>query len=274
MTGPVPNRFDLYEWCVQSPLMQARFLDALLLPRGEAKGVGGARVLRDDFCGPASIARAWVTLGPGYRAVGVDSDPEPLNHARLRAGSIPNGAGDRIELVAQSVMDVQARATVICAFNFALCELHDRRDLVTYLRKARESIDADGVIAVDLYGGVTAFVPGASDQDIQTPIGKARYTWEQREADPFTGRVRNAIHFRLPDRTKLNNAFEYDWRLWSVPEVRDAMLEAGFSTTEVHTGYGGAVTGDGELIVRPVAPGHDLEDEERDAWVAYVVGKV
>lgn len=274
MTGSAANRFDLYEWCVQTPLMQARFLDALHSQRGDGPGSGSPRVLRDDFCGPASIARAWVTLGPGYHAVGVDFDPEPLEHARRRADETPGGSGARVELLRGDVMQAQARAGLICAFNFALCELHERHQLLSYLRRAREHLDTGGLIAADLYGGSTAFIPGASDQDIQTPIGTVRYTWEQREADPFTGRVRNAIHFRLPDKTRVRNAFEYDWRLWSVPEVRDAMLEAGFGLTEVHTGYGGAVTGDGDLVLSPVEPGHELGDEERDAWVAYVVGRL
>lgn len=268
------SRFDLYEWCVQTPIMQARFLDALHGPWQR-----GPRMLRDDFCGPASIARAWVTLGPSYSAVGVDADDQPLDHARHRARGLARGARARLELVRQSVLrPVPARGAgskpgVICAFNFALCELHQRRDLLRYLRLARAALAPGGVFAADLYGGSTAFIPGSSTQRVPTPVGAVRYTWEQRDADPFTCRVRNAIHFSLPRQPAMRDAFTYDWRLWGVAELCDAMTQAGFSSTEVHTGYGDAMTSDGKPIPRSIDAWPALDASEHDAWVAYVVGR-
>jgi len=61
--------------------------------------------------------------------------------------------------------------------------------------------------------------------------------WEQREFDPCTARAVNAMHFRVERDGEivqsLEDAFVYSWRLWSVPELRDAMTEAGFTATEV-----------------------------------------
>ena len=73
------NRFDLYEWAVQAPAMQARFLRVV--------HAGGARVLREDFAGPAAIARAWVLLDDSHRAVAI----HPVQ--RVSAGPAPEGAG-------------------------------------------------------------------------------------------------------------------------------------------------------------------------------------
>jgi hypothetical protein len=249
------NRFDLYELAVQSPLMQARFLRAV---HG-----GRPRTLCEDFCGPASIARAWASLAPDHEALGVDRDPEPLAHARALASS------SRLSLLEEDVRRTRAHADIIASFNFAVCELLDRAALLEYLTLARARLAPAGIFAADLYGGPDAFIPGESSQRLASPFGPVLYTWEQREADAFTARVRNAIHFTLPDGTTLRDAFTYDWRLWSVPELRDALAEAGFSHTQVYTSFGDALDDSGNPLVSPAAPW----DSTQDNYVVYVVGR-
>ncbi len=255
------NRFDLYELAVQAPELQARFLRALH---------GGAPLtLREDFAGPAAIARAWLALDPRHHAVAVDADPEPLAHARDRLHSAGPEAMRRMNFVNDDVRACRAPADIIAAFNFGACELHARADLLAWLRGARESLNQRGILVCDLYGGAEAHLPGQTDQSLNTPDGPATYTWEQRDADPLTGRVRNAMHFRLPDGTPLRDAFVYDWRLWSVPELRDALREAGFAHTEVHTSYGGAISD----ALNPVPRAHEEFDPVDDTFVAYVVAR-
>lgn len=265
------NRYDLYEMVVQLPEMQARFLRAV---HGR-----DAAVLGEDFCGPASIARAWLLLDDGHKAFGVDRDPEPLEHARVRAREQLGAAASRLTLRETDVMAAGDKADIVAAFNFAVCELHVRQQLVTYLRRVVYRLNAGGVFAADLYGGSDAFSPGESEQSVKTEIGTVKYTWEQREADALSGRVENAMHFGLPSGAgkPMKDAFVYDWRLWSVPELRDAMREAGFAKTEVYSNYGDAMDGDGNLIVHPVAwdgatgaVGEELDEN----WVVYVVGRV
>jgi hypothetical protein len=36
------------------------------------------------------------------------------------------------------------------------------------------------------------------------------------------------IHFRFRNGHTLRRAFHYDWRLWTLPEIEDALREAGF----------------------------------------------
>ncbi len=113
----------------------------------------------------------------------------------------------------------------------------------------------------DLYGGVDAFALGESEVELRAGEGgEAVYVWEQREADPLTGRVENAMHFRLPDGSWLRDAFVYDWRLWSAPELRDAMLEAGFGEVAVHDRLGDAVDEEGRIYALPVEGPDDLDE--------------
>ncbi len=266
------NRYDLYELAVQDPEREARFLDAL----------HGAepRCLAEDFAGPASICRAWLAMGSDRTAIATDFDPEPLDHCVQRLVEQQGRDGvDRLEICNANVLEARGTPDVIAALNFGVCELHERERLVTYFRHALYRLRAGGVLVIDLYGGENAHAPGISACEIETGVGTLLYEWEQLDANPLTGRVRNAIHFTLPDGRRLEHAFGYDWRLWSVPEVRDAMLEAGFASTEVHSAMGGAEDGDGALITSPVSTDAERDDAVwpetlEESYVCFVVGRV
>lgn len=258
------NAWDLYEWCVQSPAWQVRFLHAV-------HGHGPVE-FGDDFAGPASLARAWVAMGPGFQAVACDREVGALEHARRRMAESGDAGMERLALRAEDVLGCKARADVIAALNFAVCELRTRAELMTYLRNVVFRLRPKGLFVADLYGGERQFVPGVTGMEVETPIGTVVYEWEQRRADPTTARVENAIHFVLPDGTRMEEAFVYDWRLWGVAELREAMSEAGFVMTEVYTDYAEAMDGEGALMTRAIE-GDEGEDLDED-YVVYVAGRV
>jgi hypothetical protein len=102
-------------------------------------------------------------------------------------------------------------------------------------------------------------------RDVRTPAGvRIRYTWEQREADPMSGLVEDAIHFRADRDGEIvyqeADAFVYRWRLWSIPELRDAMDEAGFARSEVYAELGDAVDDSGRAYARPVSDPSELDE--------------
>jgi predicted RNA methylase len=249
-----PDRYDLYEAAAQSPEQEAKFLRAV---HG-----GSPRVLGEDFCGSGAICREWLGLDLNLRAVCVDMDDDALD--ALRARATPEALA-RMTIVKGDVLDATERVDVLCALNFPVGYWHTREDLVRYLTRACERLTPGGVFVCDIYGGANAFVCGDSDEELR---GGVRYTWEQRFADPTTGRVVNAMHFSLPDGREIRDAFTYDWRLWSIPELRDAMRDAGFASTEVHDRLGDAVDGEGNLLVRPVR-GEELDD----TYVVYIVAR-
>jgi hypothetical protein len=94
----------------------------------------------------------------------------------------------------------------------------------------------------------------------------------------LTNLVTNHIHFELPPRSQFNasprprhirSVFTYHWRLWSVPELRDAMLEAGFASVEVYDRLADGVDADGTVYVAPLGDGDGLDDP----FVAYVAAR-
>lgn len=269
LAGDTINRYDLYEIAAQMPEMQARFLRSV--------HAGAPLRLGEDFAGPAGIARAWLALFHTNTAVATDRDPEPLEHARERLSLSDPDALMRFETVTDDVLASRGRVDVIAAFNFAVCEIHNRRRLVTYLRHALVRLDTLGVFVADLYAGPSALVPGTIAQDIEYEGEIIRYEWEQVSADPVNARVRNAMHFTLPDGTRIENAFTYDWRLWTIAELRDAMAEAGYRSTEVYLKLADAITGDGDIIIRPDSiDGSPLDPDALDPdedFVAYIAAR-
>ncbi len=252
------DRYELYELCVQSPPELVELLRAI---HG-----GRPRILGEDFCGTAALSAEWVRRVEGGRAIAVDHDDEPLGRA---------GLGDAIEIVHGDVVrDTSAdrhHVEVIYAGNFSIGEWHDRPALLAYLGHVHRRLDAGGIFACDIYGGESAYAMGSTRRDHPAPGGRTvRHVWEQREADPMTGRVVNALHFQvLRDgevEQELRDAFVYHWRLWGVPELRDAMVEAGFTTTDVYRRVPDAVDGDGAAYAFPVGDPSEL-DESFDVLV-------
>lgn len=249
-------RHALYELCVTEPQRLCRFIEA----------AHGRRplVLREDFSGSAAVARWWAASGAGRRAVAVDRDRGVLSAARS-AGVLTR---------AMDVMRCRDRADVISATNFPLGYFHGRDGLVAYLRRARGCLKPGGIFLCDTYGGRDAFTPLKLVALLRGPAGElVEHTWEQRRADPISGRVVDALHFRVSLRGRraavLRDAFVYDWRLWSIPELRDAMDAAGFGAVDTHATLGEAVDERGRLRLRPERDGESLPE----SYVVYLVAR-
>lgn len=241
------NRFELYEQAAQSPDAQARFLREIIRDAPSTEPTLG-----EDFCGTGAISRAWLELDPSHRAACIDHDAAPLDYLRARVSD-----PDRVVIHETDVRRAQDPVDVIAVLNFSICEFHDRRELVQYLAHARSRLREGGALALDLYGGVDAFTIGESELELRDDV---RYVWEQRDANPLTGHVVNAMHFERADGAALRDAFIYDWRLWSIAEMCDAMLEAGFSSIEIYDSLADAMDDDGRAYIAPIESPDDLDD--------------
>ncbi|HMN40079.1 MAG TPA: class I SAM-dependent methyltransferase [Phycisphaerales bacterium] len=262
------DRHDCYEVCVQSPRHVSAFLHA----------VHGNQpvVLREDFCGTAALSRQWIedgrSAGAKRRAIGIDLDAEVL--ARAAQENERAGMDVDIRLVRGDLRERMAGAgserggcDVAFAGNFSSGYLHDRATLMGYLRGVRGAMNTGGVFVCDTYTGPGVFKEGAVTR-VHPGRGHetVRYTWEQRDADALMAMVTNVLHFQVEVDgevvARYPEAFVYRWRLWSIPELREAMREAGFGATNVYQDVGSAA--------EPMGHGREL----REAGIVCVVGRV
>jgi hypothetical protein len=138
-----------------------------------------------------------------------------------------------------------------------------RTQLLAYFRNALRSLRADGLLVLDAFGGYEAF----REVEEHTLYRGFTYVWDQAQYRPVTGDLLCHIHFRFPDGSRIDRAFTYDWRLWTLPELRELLAEAGFERVTVYwEGDDGDGGGNGEFT--PNAQG------DADAtWIAYLVAE-
>jgi hypothetical protein len=254
------DRYVLYEASVQEPEADIDLAEEIFEKHYGRKPTR----LREDFCGTALLACEWVKRHAKNRAWAIDLDPEPLKwgheHNVLK---LSDDARTRLELVEGNVMSSPTPPTeVICAFNFSYFLFRERRDLKAYFECARTGLEDEGLLILDAYGGADALRTLSETREMDG----FDYVWDQHRYDPIQNRVVNYIHFEFEDGSKMKRAFRYEWRLWSLPELRDLLLESGFSKVDVYWEGVDEETeeGNGEYC---------LEEEALDdpAWVAYVV---
>ncbi|MCX4248008.1 class I SAM-dependent methyltransferase [Paraliomyxa miuraensis] len=257
------DRHELYELSVQAPESDAATL-ARLFKRLRKRD---AMSMREDFCGTAALSSAWVRSKEGRTAVGIDLD-QPTMDWGLAHRIEPHGpdVARRLELIRANVLDgAGPKVDLAAGLNFSYCILHERRDLLAYFKAARRKLVDDGVFMLDVFGGWESMQPQTNVRKV--PDGFT-YRWEQRSFDPLTHHIVCSICFDFRDGSSIEDAFHYDWRLWTSPELRDVLLEAGFS--EVHLMWE-RTNAKGEGTGAFYEPKKDVENQ--DSWWTYIVAE-
>jgi SAM-dependent methyltransferase len=258
-SGPRRDRHELYEESVQCPEADIRFFDRIYrewngrLPR----------VLREDFCGTAAIAAQWVRWRKDNEAIGIDLDGPTLAWGK-RVHIDPLGEkAKRLQIIQADVRSVtKPRADVIAALNFSYFVFHEREALREYFRAALKGLAPNGVFILDIFGGWEA---QKLLEETRRKTGFT-YVWDQDSFDPITHLTRFYIHFRFKDGTEMKRAFTYDWRLWTIAEVREALAEAGFGKTAVYWEGTDPKTRRGSGVFRRTAAAISCP-----GWIAYIV---
>jgi len=254
------DKHALYQLAVQSPAEDVRFLARLYRSlRGRE-----ARHLREDFCGTALLCTAWVRGKKPRTAEGFDISEQTLAWGRAHNFPPLGERAERIELHAEDVRAPSARRPdVRCAQNFSYFVFKERAQLLAYFESARRDLAPGGIFVLDIYGGPEAMEEEEEEREIEEGF---TYVWEQRRYVPATGAYEAHIHFRFHDGSEMRRAFSYDWRLWTLPEVKDALLDAGFARVESYWEGTDAKGEGGNGIFRRSARG-----ENCPAWVTYLV---
>lgn len=231
------DRHELYELSVQDPPTEVKFVSRTFKRlRGRP-----ARSLREDFCGTAVFSLAWVRSHRERSAVGVDLDRDTLLwglEQRIR----PAGRDyeSRLTLRNANVLEpVGPRVDVAVAYNFSYWCFTTRAELRAYFEAARAGLADDGVLFLDAYGGTEVPMADFNEREVDDPTGKVTdgesfsYEWEQLEYNPLTAHMACAIHFSFADGSRLDRAFTYAWRVWTLPELCELLSEAGFARVRI-----------------------------------------
>jgi len=250
----------LYEIAVQDAEHDVQFLrDAYKRVRRRLP-----RRLREDFCGTAAVCAEWVKQGADFHAEGFDLDGPTLEWGRERNLAPLGGAARRVILHQKDVREEGLhRGDVTCAHNFSYQVFHHRSQMMEYFESVHRHLDDEGVFVLDMYGGWEATEELEEERWIDGT--KAKYVWDQVSYSPVTGRQDCAIHFRFKDGSELRNAFYYEWRHWTMPELREILREVGFARVDAWFEVLDD-EGDGTGEFRPSDEGMNCE-----SWLGYLV---
>jgi len=267
------NLHDLYQRSVQSTEFEIDFYEA------RYREVRGKRrkplVLREDFCGTALLTKDWCESHPKRRAIGVDLCSDTLQWG-LDNNIKPAGKKieKRINLLNKNVLTVNAeKADIICAMNFSYCIFETRALLKKYFKNAKKGLKSDGVFFCDLMGGTNTIDECEESHEIEGE--NATYIWEQASYNPVDHHTQCHIHFEFDDGSRIDKAFTYEWRLWSLPELKELLLEAGFKSVAVFW----------EEFTEDDDPDNDYMEgtgnyravtnvPQQESWLAYIVAEV
>ncbi|MCZ6779365.1 MAG: class I SAM-dependent methyltransferase, partial [Acidobacteria bacterium] len=156
------------------------------------------------------------------------------------------------------------RVDLIAAVNFSYWVFKTRKSLLGYFRNARRSLVRGGLFLVDIYGGSETM----EEYEDRTRHKGFTYVWDQARFDPLTYEILCKIHFEFRDGSRLRNAFVYDWRLWTLPEVQELFREAGFRDVHVLWESVDRKTNKGNGVYRRAKRGQD-----DPSYISFVVGR-
>ena len=90
-------------------------------------------------------------------------------------------------------------------------------------------------MVIDMMGGSECRIEGLTHlQTIKEGKNGFKYQWTQVSYNPINSDACFSISFTFPDGSRLKDAFVYRWRLWTIVEVREMLIEAGFHMTHVY----------------------------------------
>lgn len=268
------DRHDLYQRAVQCVEAEIDFVDRVYSSIRKKK----ATWLREDFCGTANTSCEWVRRRATNHAVGLDLHAPTLEWGiRNNLSKLTDEQRTRLELRQENVLHAKAEAEggfdAILAMNFSYWCFKDRATLLEYFVAARKSLKKDGVFFLDIFGGSDSMKEIQEPRKIAARPGGGygsppfTYVWDHYHYDPVSGDMTCYIHFKFGDGSEMKRAFKYDWRLWTIPEVRDVLTDAGFGRVTVYW-EGTDKKGKGNGVFRPAKSG-----EACQSFIAYITAE-
>lgn len=257
------DKFDLYQQSVQEPEHEVEVFEMVFKEAYGRKPL----TLREDFCGTFSVCCEWVRSNAKRSAWGVDLCGETLQWGRdNNLSKLKPKAARRVQVLKQDVREKNTPpADMLAAQNFSFWIFKTRQEVIDYFKAAYDNLADEGIMMLDMMGGRDCIDTGVTDKRTIVKGKKGfKYHWEQAYFNPVNSDCTFYIHFKFSDGSKMKRAFEYDWRFWTIPEVREMLAEAGFRNSLVYWDQA-----DEDEDADWVAVD---EMDNDDSWLCYIVG--
>jgi SAM-dependent methyltransferase len=265
LSAATADKHDLYQRSVQDPEIEIGFIS-----RVYKKTFGHMPMsLREDFCGTALFCAEWVKSHPERVAVGIDLDQPTLDWGIRHNLAAIDEPGRRVTLLRQNVLDpLSQRFDMAVALNFSYWVFTTREQMRQYFAGVLASLSPEGIFVLDAYGGPYSMEAMSEDEVERTRVkGGFTYVWDQHVVNPIDHSIVNHIHFEFKDGTKLERAFTYHWRFWTLPELTELLAEAGFSRSHIYW-EDEDEDGEGTGVYRARKKANNA-----GAWVAYIIAE-
>jgi len=266
---PVDLKYRLYENSVQAPEHDIELFNQMY----EDQFKKAASIFREDFSGTFQLSCEWIKFDKRNEAIAVDLSSEVLEYGRKHnLKKLARDQQARLSTEQANVLTPPSRKVdIIAACNFSFYIFKKRQELIRYFKSCYKSFNRNGVLILEMAGG-PGFIeaPFREQRSIKFEKGPKKgkkwftYYWQHKTYNPVNCEGLYAIHFRLADGTYFRDVFEYDWRVWSIPEVRECLIEAGFSDSVVYW--------DLDDDTREISYIKTEKPDNDHTWLAYVVG--
>ncbi len=259
------DKHALYLASVQDPISDVSRVSKIYISIFNKEALS----FREDFSGTFALSCCWVQSSSERTAISIDIDEETIEYGTKNyLSNLSSSEQARILPVVGNAITTTDSVDIIATFNFSYCLLHERKTLLKYFKHAYKSLNDDGMLILDIFGGSDSEIPEVQERDIDNHdhIAPFLFEFERKDFNPITRIANYGIHFKYESGEEIIDAFTYEFRMWSITEIRDLLDEAGFSRVKVFwedcdsEGFG-----NGEF--------YETESEENSVnWNAYIVG--
>lgn len=260
------SKYELYEASVQDSKDELKFFQRAYVNEFGKKPIS----LREDFCSTFLNSLTWIKMGKDHTSYGVDMNPEPLEYGtKNHLSKLKPEDQVRLTLFNENVLTVKTPSVdLITVSNFSICFLKTRQQMLDYFKSCFHTLHPEGMMIFDLLGGQELPDEQEDKRAFKLPDGtKAYYFWEHAGYNPITHDAKFYIHYQIKGQKKMNRVFSYDWRMWSLPEFKDILMEAGFRKVDVYWEGDDPDSQEGNGIFRKAT-----KAESCPIWLAYMVG--
>lgn len=260
-TAKTADKYELYVKSVQCVDADIDFVEEIY----QRKFKTPPRSLREDFCGSFAAAVEFVSRNKKNMAYAIDLDGEVLDWGRKKHLPRISKRKDNLKILQDNVLTVKVpKVDVILAMNFSYFLFKERQQMLAYFKRLRKSLNKNGILVMDAYGGTESIDTCLEEKELDG----FNYEWDQHYFNPITSEAINYIHFNFPDGSRMDKAFIYEWRVWSLREITDLLKEAGFSKAEIYwEGWDEKnKEGDGNFTLTK-------EAENCEGWICYIVAE-